>query len=85
MKIILPFLLAFSLLGCDDYKGPPAAEDCKEFPYRTMHNGQIVTCQVLWCNRGNIGDSHMGSGMAVLWCDSATSSVSAPAPVSSAR
>jgi hypothetical protein len=69
MKTKLVGALCLVLLGCDMNGVPNTGEDCREFPYKTTHNGAPVTCEVLWCNRGNLGDSHMGSGMAVLWCD----------------
>ena len=65
--LIAALLLAGSIYGCGP-PIPPTAEECTEFPYRTERLGECVTCQMVWCNKGG-GEYHMGSGLAVLWCE----------------
>jgi len=61
-------VLAVILVSCDPPTPPRPHEECVEFAYDTVHAGVQVTCQMLFCNKGG-GEYHMGSGLAVLWCD----------------
>jgi hypothetical protein len=69
MKLSAILILTATVLSCDPPTPPNGQKECSEFPYKTTHAGKPVTCQLLWCTRGNIGDSHLGSGMSTLWCE----------------